>query len=268
MNVWHYRWLCRFSYIDLPQQGTGMRGRQLGEAARQLLEAGGLSAEEREALQVICRTQTLRELVLLDYMNRNAGSGFVGYAFASPEGVECIFRGSEAGSIDWADNFLAPLFGSVQYADAEEFAARFKGQSITFSGHSKGAHNALYALAVSGGEACRALTFNGQGFAPGQLTRTQRRRLGRLGVNYVVCGDVVGLLLQHPEKRFFVRRAEGQDAHALAAFSFDGEGRPVRCTPPLRAIMPQWASRIYERLLFGRMNYGNVANRIASAPHS
>lgn len=279
MNAWCYRWLCRFAYMDLPD---GVRGRTLGELARELgeqsergeLKCGELSEEECRALSVISGTEELRNLVLIEYVNDNERSGLAACVFRSEDGeVHCVFRGSEkrgcgvSTDVDWWDNFRAPFCSSVQYAGIERLVHRFRGRKIMFSGHSKGAHNALYALSVCEGGA-RALVFNGQGFAPEQLDGEARRRLRERGVNYVVCGDAVGSVLYHPERRVFVKRKSGENAHALSAFSFDERGEAVEGVRPVWSAALEWGTRAY---LFVRGRHGkcgNVVNRIASAPHS
>ncbi len=279
MNAWCYRWLCQFAYIDLPD---GVRGRTLGEAARELteqsergeLKCGVLSEAERQVLEVISGTAELRELVITEYVNDNGQSGLAAYVFRSADGaLHCIFRGSErrgcgvSTDVDWWDNFRAPFCSSVQYAGVEALVRRFRGRRIVFSGHSKGAHNALYALAVCEGGG-RAVAFNGQGFAPDQLGGEARRRLREEGVNYVVCGDVVGALMYHPERRVFVKKKKGENAHALSAFSFDAQGNAVEGIRPVWSAALEWGTRAYLFVRGGRMKCGNVVKRIASAPHS
>lgn len=263
MTPWHERWLCQFSYLDLPGAGLCRQGERLAALSREMLSldarnalaCGHLSEEDRKTLEVILDTPELGRLVLMDFMNNNAETGLVAYAFRAPDGtVYCIFRGSETRgcgvptSVDWLDNFLAPFFGSVQYADVAEFARRNAGEHTVFSGHSKGAHNALYALAtLDSGRAANAVTFNGQGFSPGQLNRAERARLAEHGVNYVVAGDLVGSLLYHPERRVFVKKQGTDDAHALSSFSFDANGHPVPGHRPLWSVAVEWTTRWYLR---------------------
>ncbi len=258
LSPWHYRWLCQFSYIDLPGD-TGIRaGRTLRSIAREILRLDGqgelacgrLGDPEKEALQVILGTEKLSGLRLVEFVNRNAGSGLAAYILQDEEGgIHVIFRGSESPGcgvptgIDWLDNFLAPFRGSVQYGGIREIVRRLEGGKMVFSGHSKGAHNALYALAVSEGGENGAVAFNGQGFARDQLTRAQKARLLRQGVNYVTRGDIVGCLLWHPEKRVFVRKQGPDDAHALSGFTFDRRGEPVQAVRPLWSLAAEWGSR-------------------------
>lgn len=257
MTPWHYRWLCRFAYINLPE---GMEGRTLCCTARELermadsgeAACGGPGAEEREALRVIADTPELGGLVLKRYVNRSSGSGLAACLLESENGeLHMIFRGSELRGcgaptgVDWLDNFAAPFQGSVQYPEIYGLARGLAEGPVTFSGHSKGAHNALYALAVSRGDRARAIVFNGQGFAPGQLTGDQKNRLSSRAVNYVTQGDLVGSLLWHPEKRVFVKRRGAGSAHALSAFEFDGQGNPVPARRPLWSYALEWATRRY-----------------------
>ncbi len=261
MTPWHYRWLCQFAYIDLPEN-VPKRAQTLCSIARELLSrdekgmlaCGGLSDSDRTALRVICRSESLSQLMLLEFINRNSTTGFAAYVFrAQDRSIHCIFRGSEGRgcgvptAIDWIDNFLAPFHGSVQYADIAALAARFLQDEVTFSGHSKGAHNALYALSAHGGERARAIVFNGQGFASGQLSRSEREQLAHRGINYVVRGDVVGVLLEHPERRVFVRREKGEPPHALSAFSFDERGEVKTALRPVWSLAVEWGTKRYMR---------------------
>ena len=256
-----------------------MRGRMLGELVRELmeqsergeLECGAFSEAEKQVLSVISETGELRELVLTEYVNDNGQSGLAAYVLRSADGVlHCVFRGSErqgcgvSDNVDWRDNFLAPLCGSVQYEGVERLVRRFRGRQIVFSGHSKGAHNALYALAVceGGGSAC---VFNGQGFARGQTDKTARERLRDRGVNYVVCGDPVGVLLHHPERRVFVKKQGTGNAHALASFSFDAQGVPTEGIRPLWTWLLEWVTQLG---LPAAKKCGNVVKRIAFGEYS
>lgn len=270
MTPWHYRWLCRFSYIDLPEDLIKERGITLGRIAGELMardERGGLPCgrlhdEEREALRVIRETGELSGLYLTEYINRNRGSGLAAYLFrAADGGMHVIFRGSESPGcgvptgIDWVDNILAPFAGSVQYEEIRALAGRFPEERVVYSGHSKGAHNALYALAMTPNRRAAAVAFNGQGFAAGQLSRAQKDRLRAQGVNYVTRGDVVGVLLWHPERRVFVRKQGKGNAHALESFSFDGKGEPVPAMRTLWSAALEWGVKRYflgaERALTG-----------------
>jgi hypothetical protein len=258
MTPWHYRWLCQFAYIDLPDD-LPHREAEMHSVCRELLRrdqenllaCGSLSDSDREALRIILRTEALSRLRIIGYVNRNSTSGFSAYALRASDGsVHCLFRGSEGvgcgvpTAVGWIDNFLAPFRGSVQYKDAAAFAAPFSQRSITFSGHSKGAHNALYALAVSPNRNARAVVFNGQGFAPRQLTPSAEKALAQRGVNYVTRGDLVGILLRHPEKRIFVRRRRGEHPHSLGSFCFDADRQIQTASPPIWAAAVGWLTAL------------------------
>jgi len=260
MTPWHYRWLCRFAYIDLPAPVSP--DRPLREITRLLLSlndssslpCGPLSDSDREALRILADTPALADLILEEYINRNSSTGLVCCVLRDASGCRhIIFRGSESrvcgvpSGVDWLDNLLAPFTGSVQYPEIAALAQRYPDARVVFSGHSKGAHNALYALASLPGEYARAVVFNGQGFARSQLTRAQQTRLSRQAVNYVARTDPVGALLFHPEKRVFVRVRPGVHPHDLAALSFDSGGRPRPALRPLWSYALEFSSRIAVR---------------------
>lgn len=258
MTPWHYRWLCQFAYINPPYPARP--GQTLSELAQELLAldekgelaCGRLSPADREALKVILDTKELSRLTLEDFVNRNDSTGLAVYIFrAEDDSVHMIFRGSETRGcgvptgIDWLDNFLAPFIGSAQYPEIERLARRYPEERICFSGHSKGAHNALYALASALSPRAQAIAFNGQGFPPGMFLKSQRQRLRSKGLNYVVWGDIVGVLLQHPEKRIFVKKQGNGNAHALSSLRFDRQGQPVACRRPLWTAAVEWGSMQY-----------------------
>lgn len=262
MTPWHYRWLCQFSYMNLPRGIACCRGETLGGIAKDILdrnrkgrlECGALSEGERETLSVIQETKALNTLRLVDFINRNDSTGLAAYIFRSEDdGIHMIFRGSESrgcgipNGIDWLDNFLAPFQGSVQYAEIDSLARRYPEERVTFSGHSKGAHNALYALSCIANPRAQAVVFNGQGFAPGQMEKRKRRRLAGQGVNYVVRGDLVGVLLSHPERRIFVKKQGAEDPHALSSLSFDRRGQPVEAHRTLWSYAVEWGTSRYVR---------------------
>ena len=257
MTPWHYRWLCQFAYINLPSSVSP--GQTLSEIAARLrslhessaLPCGKLSPSDLETIQIIRADPDLSALVLLEYTNRNSSTGLVYFVLRAPdESLHLLFRGSESRGcgvptgVDWLDNFLAPFHGSVQYPEIAALARRFPKARAVFSGHSKGAHNALYALASCPAPDARAVVFNGQGFAAGQLTRSQKSRLARHGVNYVTRGDPVGALLFHPEKRVFTRAQPGVHPHSLAAFEFDVSGTPRPGLRPLWSFALELTSRL------------------------
>ena len=257
MTPWHYRWLCQFAYIDLPGEITS--GQSLAEIASRLraldasasLPCGKLSPADLEALKIIRADPMLSALTLLEYTNRNSSTGLVCFVLRAPdESLHLLFRGSESRGcgvptgVDWLDNFLAPFHGSIQYPEIAALAERWPCARAVFSGHSKGAHNALYALASCPDPHARAVVFNGQGFSPFQLTRPQKSRLSRQAVNYVTRNDPVGALLFHPEKRVFIRTLPSVHPHSLAAFDFDSSGRPRPAFRPLWSYALELASRL------------------------
>lgn len=260
MTPQQYCMLCQFAYLDLPARYRGKTVKLraaaegvLSDDAQGKLSCGPLDAHMRYTLEAIVADGTLGEMRIDRYENQNAESGFVAYAFKTAAGDAILaFRGSETegcsapNSIDWADNFVAPFLGSVQYPAIEAFVAAYHAPLLT--GHSKGAHNALYALGCAQGRA-QAVVFNGQGFAPGQISPAQKRRLGRRAVNYVTAGDVVGALLQHPEKRIFVEGRPDIRPHALAAFVFDEGGEPIPERRPAWSVLVEWGTRLYLRTL-------------------
>ncbi len=224
-------------------------------AAAALLEGPpcGPDADGARALGAIVRDGALADLEVIQYINHNRTNGFVGYAFSDDKGsVLAAFRGSETAfecvptNIDWLDNVRAPFDGSVQYRDIKRFVAPYEGGAPLFTGHSKGAHNALYALAVTEDPGARCVCFDGQGFAPGQLRVSCARRLSERAVNYVQENDIVGALLCHPEKRVFVKSTGTGNAHALSAMAFDREGYPV----PGRRSLISYAAGIASRALY------------------
>lgn len=260
MTPWHYRWLCQFSYINLPKEAAP--GSTLREIAVLLQKAsqsaalpcGTLSEAAIEALRVISSTPELASLTLVEFINRNASTGLVFHILRDPSGViHVLFRGSESRGcgvptgVDWLDNLLAPFHGSIQYPEIAALARRYPDARVVFSGHSKGAHNALYALASLPNDRARAVVFGGQGFSPSQLTCPQKSRLARQAVNYVAKTDPVGALLCHPEKRVFVRTQGSAHPHALSSLSFDRRGRPVPALRPLWSYALEFSSRIAVR---------------------
>ena len=218
-------WLCEFCYIDLPC------------ALVRRLARGPFPLRETR-------------LLVLHYVNRNADTGFVGYSFLAPdESVTLALRGSESGPcapslVDWADNFAAPFAGSVQYQDIYRLVNRYPAGPLTITGHSKGGHNALYALAVARNPQARAVAFNGQGFRRDQLDRAQKARLRAQAINYVTRSDIVGALLYHPETREFCAARLDENAHALSAFLFQPDGYPVPAGRTCASRAIEAASRI------------------------
>lgn len=240
--------LCQLVYFDpppalIPGVGTSLTAGTLARALALKPPCGPLSPAEVFALGQIETCRNLASLRVAAYINDNQTNGFVGYAFGGPAGQTLVgFRGSESttacapSNIDWLDNLRTPLKGSFQYPAVEALAKRFSPPRLFF-GHSKGGHNALYALASQGRAGDQCVCFDAQGFAPGQLTRAQAARLGEQAVNYVQRLDVVGALLCHPEKRVFVKQAGQDHPHALTAMAYDLEGDPVPGRRPLRSAM-------------------------------
>ena len=245
-------WLCEFCYIDLPCALVRRLARgpfPLREACDAFLQTPPceeLSAFAQQALRTLRETR----LLVLHYVNRNAGTGFVGYSFLAPdESVTLALRGSESGPcapslVDWADNFAAPFAGSVQYQDIYRLVNRYPAGPLTITGHSKGGHNALYALAVARNPQARAVAFNGQGFRRDQLDRAQKARLRAQAINYVTRSDIVGALLYHPETREFCAARLDENAHALSAFLFQPDGYPVPAGRTCASRAIEAASRI------------------------
>lgn len=240
--------LCAFSYIHLPEEITRLLPVKLPIAARMLLESGRSDCEEltedaKRLLRALSDTLETARLTLTESIDRRTGSGFAACAFRMQEGHVIAMRGSEsrgpcAGHIDWIDNFTAPFVGSRQYADIERMLAGYPQGPLLLTGHSKGGHNALYALAAAQNALARATVFNAQGFGRGQLSPAQKQRLSARAVNYVTRGDIVGRLLSHPERRVAVcscpyLRAEESGieiAHRLGSLCFDPQGSLVFCT--------------------------------------
>lgn len=239
--------LCAFSYIHLPAAITGNLPMKLPLVVRQLL-ADGFSAcdildeETKRLLRALSDTLETAQLRLVEYIDEQYASGFSACVFLGRDGHVIAMRGSEskgpcAGNIDWIDNFAAPIIGSRQYGDIERLLRGYGAGPLLITGHSKGGHNALYALANSPNILARAVAFNAQGFGRGQLTAAQKQRLEARAVNYVTRGDIVGRLLTHPEKRISVcscpyLRAEESGieiAHRLGSLCFDPQGALVFC---------------------------------------
>jgi len=240
--------LCAFSYVHLPRELALRLPLRLGAVCRELLQTGQSDCDELDEsalqlLRALSDTLETAALRLTEYIDEGFGSGFAACAFYGPSGRLIAMRGSErqgkcAGHIDWIDNFAAPFVGSRQYADVEKMLAGYKDGPLLITGHSKGGHNALYALAHSPNALARAVAFNAQGFGRGQLDFAQKQRLAARGVNFVTRGDVVGRLLSHPERRVavcscpYLRGGESsfEIAHRLGSLCFDPAGELVYCT--------------------------------------
>ena len=241
--------LCAFSYIHLPLSIVSALPMKLPIAAQMLLESGlsdcdELTDETKRLLRALSDTLETAQLRIVEYMDEKFASGFAACALWGREGHIIAMRGSEsqgkcAGNIDWIDNFAAPFLGSRQYADIDRLLRSYGSGPLLITGHSKGGHNALYALANAPNPLARAVAFNAQGFGRNQLSAAQKQRLEARAVNYVTRGDLVGRLLSHPEKRVAVcscpyLRAEENGieiAHRLGSLCFDPHGALVFCTP-------------------------------------
>ena len=242
MTPWQYSLLCQLAYYDFPA-GSGAIGKTAAELAGTLLEPGGeLPPYGRQPMVDIVKDPVVGPMVLIAREVDQTQPGFAAYAFTSPEeGRVVAMRPTEShtslsGLMDWSDNFMAPLVGSTQYPSVERFVNRFPEGRLTLTGHSKGAHNAMYGLAVADNGTATCVCFDGQGFARCQLTEPQKQRLAERAVNYVTQKDPVGLLLYHPEKRIFVEQS-CEPAHALSCMVFDENGYPIPARRPLWSYM-------------------------------
>lgn len=261
--------LCRLSYVDLPHlyieilsRGGKVPVAAFADAFLRMYRAGVLECISPDAgdLQAAERMRVDPGMIF-GYMNRNGESGFAAFLIEYDDANVAAMRGSEGGACgvgyeDWADNFCEPFASSIQTADILELMDMLpRGKDVIFTGHSKGGHNAMLALALTDRADARAVAFNGQGFGINALTDHQRAVLSQRAVNYVVASDVVGALLSHPEKRIFVKQAEGSRAHYPEAFVFRDDGSPVKAlrTPISMGVeavtrgidvgLPEWARR-------------------------
>lgn len=231
--------LCAFSYLSLPSSLRERLPVRLSLAAR-VLQQSPLSDESARLLCALSDTLETAALMLVE-APENPASGFAACVLRSGQGQHiAVMRGSDssgcAAHVDWIDNIAAPLLGSRQYADIEALLRHYPAGPLLFTGHSKGGHNALWALAHSPNALARAAVFNAQGFARRQLSPAQRERLRLRGVNYVTRGDLVGRLLSHPERRVDVcscpyTGADGgmKVAHRLGSLCFDSCGGLIYC---------------------------------------
>ena len=243
--------LCAFAYMDLPHSILPRIAQgpiPMEEICTALLAqppCGSLSDFERNVLDSLRRCS----LSVISYINHNSTNGFAAYAFSCEEGIILAMRGSESSAcvpslIDWADNFTAPFLGSVQYRDVYRITNRYTAGSLLITGHSKGGHNALYALSEAQNPLARAVVFNAQGFARGQLNDAEIQRLKSHAVNCVTERDIVGALAWHPEKRIFCAAAPGKNPHALESFIWDENGNPVPGRRSVFSRLVELASRL------------------------
>ena len=263
MKVRELLLMCWMAYLDLPPlyaamlvKGQIVPAAALADYTLRMDVAGKagcvrLNAPARAAAREMLRSPWL----IKGYINDNDSHGFAAYEIDADGTNVVAMRGSEragecvASDVDWVDNVCEPFIGSVQTEAIRELTGRYRDGVVIYTGHSKGGHNALLALAASENPAARAAAFNGQGFADGALDEAQEERLGRCGVNYVVAGDIVGALLRHPEKRIFVRQNPETNAHMPEAFMFDENGAPVRGMRTAKSYAVEAVSRIAGRKL-------------------
>lgn len=243
MTIREYLYLCWLSYLDMPalyqtllKRGGRIPVAAFAESILRMDAAGALACRSlNDPARDAARFMKNSPCVITHYINQNADDGFAAYVVECGGEIVVAMRGSESvgecvpNNIDWADNICEPFAGSVQQKSIEKLIETLPNDvPVTFTGHSKGGHNAMLALAISSGENFRAIAFNGQGFSDDQLTDGMKKRLSEMAVNYVVASDLVGALLVHPEKRVYVKQAPNTNAHMPEAFSFDKSGRPIR----------------------------------------
>ncbi len=258
-------YLSWLSYIDLPElyrtllaRGGKVPVSALADTILRMDAAGALPCVKlNDAARAAAREMKNSAAVLTGYVNDNQGDGFVAYTFEDEGKTIVAMRGSESRgecvptNVDWTDNFCEPFAGSVQSPDIKKIAARDPTGEVIFTGHSKGGHNALYARAVSENPDARAVAFNAQGFAHGALTREQEDRLADGAVNYVVSADLIGALLEHPERRVFVRQTPDTEAHMPEAFLFDARGEPIPTLRVPKSLAAELTTRAVDRALGG-----------------
>lgn len=88
---------------------------------------GGIAMEQfKEILLEISKDATLGSLVLTDYVDNNASTGFVAYAFKNPSTNESVFafRGTDDGGftnyLAWPDNFAIGTYqDSIQKSEVQ-----------------------------------------------------------------------------------------------------------------------------------------------------
>ena len=252
--------LSWMAYLDLPPlyralvaRGGSIPVAAFADTALRMDAAGrmkcvSLDQAARNAARELLKT----DWIIAGYINDNQGDGFVAYVLKRGDETVIAMRGSEkmgecaANNADWIDNVCEPFAGSVQLGEIRRIVDLYPVGRVVFTGHSKGGHNALLALAISRNPAALAVAFNGQGFSADALTESQKKRLRERAVNYVVAGDIVGALLEHPERRVYVRRQPGSNAHMPEAFSFDAGGEPEHAPRTLRSYAIEAATRLAE----------------------
>ena len=273
MTVRDYLLLSWLAYLDLPEYYRNILSRggtvpvpAFADAVLRMDAAGALTCVRLyDAARDAAREARNLDAELTGYVNDNENSGFAAYVIRAGDETVVAMRGSESrsscagSSVDWVDNVCEPFVGSVQLNAIREIIAPFSQGKVAFTGHSKGAHNALAALSVSKNPQARAIAFNGQGFGADALTGAQKEILRRRAVNYVVASDVIGALLEHPEKRVYVRQVPGTNAHYPEAFSFDDKGNPIPAKRAVRSRVAEAVTRLTERLLPENLK-GGISN--------
>jgi len=243
--------ICAFCYMDLPPQWVARLAKgpvPLADVCQSLLAqppCGELTPFSHSALTDLQRCSHS----LIGYINKNATTGFAACALWGEDTVILAMRGSESGEcaaspVDWADNIAAPFIGSVQYQDIYRMVDRYLKGQLIITGHSKGGHNALYALAAAQNPEARAIVFNAQGFARTQLSRAQKARLKQHAVNYVTCSDIVGALIYHPETRMFCAARPDENPHALSSYLWNSDGEPIAAERTLGSRAIEFTSRV------------------------
>lgn len=260
MTPKEYLLISWMSYLDLPalyvhllKRGGKVPLAAFADSVLRMDKAGELRcvklyAAAREAAREMLKLPG----AIVDYVNFNAGNGLVAYVIQMPEETVVVFRGSEragecvSSNIDWVDNVCEPFVGSVQTEEIEKIVQTYPQGRVVFTGHSKGAHNALVALSLSENPQAQAVVFNGQGFAAEALSPAQEETLARRAVNYVVYRDPVGALLYHPERRVYVQGPETGDPHRPEAYRFDEAGAPIPARRSLKSRLIEGATRLAE----------------------
>ena len=270
MTVRDYLYLSWLSYLNLPElyrslleRGGSVPVAAFADSVLRMDAAGVLKCVElNDAARDAAGYMKDSDCIITDYINRNAGDGFAAYVIKCGDETVVAMRGSESrgecvpSTVDWVDNFCEPFAGPAQIGAIEELLSSLPAGPVTFTGHSKGGHNALLALAASDGEEKRAVAFNGQGFSAEALTPAMEERLMKYGVNYVVAADVIGAVLKHPERRMYVKQAPGTQAHMPEAYTFTDSGAPVRDMRAPRSLAAEAVTRLADGALGGWLRSG------------
>ena len=258
-------YLSWMAYLDMPplyvsilRRGGAVPVAAFADSVLRMDAAGVLKCVKLNADAAnVARALMKTGWIVRDYINRNENDGFVAYVVEASGMNVIAMRGSESPGecidnyVDWVDNVCEPFSGSVQLAEIQKLSGRYAEGETIFTGHSKGGHNALAALAVSANPAARAVVFNAQGFGEDSLTAEQQARLATRAVNYVVADDIVGALLKHPERRVYVQRRKGMNPHMPEAFLFDEYGEAVKARRSLKSYAAETVSRLSENSIQG-----------------